>query len=148
MIINYFSDLFMSGGNDEGLLDLERVSVVTGDHNSELIAPITTDEVKMTVFSMYPEKSPIADGLNPTFFQTYWNIVADDLTKFCQNFLTTEEIPGELNCTLVCLIVKVKQVKKMTDLRSIALCNVLMRILSKALINRVKSCVKTIVSKY
>ncbi|KAL8157376.1 hypothetical protein AgCh_002177 [Apium graveolens] len=84
----------MSGGNDEGLLDLERVSVVTGDHNSELIAPITTDEVKMTVFSMYPEKSPIADGLNPAFFQTYWNIVADDLTKFCQNFLTTEEIPA------------------------------------------------------
>lgn len=47
---------------------------------------------------------------------------------------------------LVCLVHKVKQPKQMKDLRHIFLCNVLMLILSKVMVNRLKPCLNTIVS--
>lgn len=55
-------------------------------------------------------------------------------------------LPSELNQTLVCLILKNKHPKQMSDFRPIALCNVLMRILSKPITNRLKPCVQSIVS--
>lgn len=35
----------------------------------------------MAIFAMYPEKSPEIDGLNPCFFQTYWNLVGMDVVQ-------------------------------------------------------------------
>lgn len=55
-------------------------------------------------------------------------------------------MPLELNHTLVCLIPKVKKPQQMTELRPISLCNVLVRIVSKVLANRIKPCLKTLVS--
>lgn len=81
------------------------------------------------MFAMLPDKSPGLDGLNSTFFQTFWNIVGRDVFKFCKNFMTTGELPLEINKTLVCLIPKVKVPQVMGELIPIALYNVLVRIL-------------------
>lgn len=110
-----------------------------------LVSEITSEEVKKAVFSMHPEKSPGPDGLNPAFFQTFWNIVGHDVVKVCQRFMSTGELPVGLNHTLVCLIPKVKQPQSMGELRPISLCNVVVRILSKVLANRLKPCLGTLV---
>lgn len=123
----------------------ETVQSVSKDLNQELMVPVTKEEVKEAVFSMHPEKSSGLDGLNPAFFQTYWDIMGDDMSNFCKVFFDTKELPHGINCTLVCLISKVKQPKQMTDLRPISLCNVLMRILSKIMANRLKSCLSSII---
>lgn len=54
-------------------------------------------------------------------------------------------LSSELNRTLDCLIPKNKHPKQMFEFRPIALCNILMRILSKVITNRLKPCVKSIV---
>lgn len=69
---------------------------------------VTHEEVKEAYFSMHPEKSPEMDGLNPGFFQVFWNKIGTDVTEFCQKFFSTCEMPLEVNRTLVCLIPKVK----------------------------------------
>lgn len=46
----------------------------------------------------------------------------------------------------MCLIPKVKQPRQMTDLRPISLCNVLYRILSKVMANRLKVCLPHLIS--
>lgn len=56
-------------------------------------------------------------------------------------------IPNGLNRMLVCLIPKVRQLKQMSDLQPISLCNVLMRILSKVMTNRLKPCLQSIISE-
>lgn len=56
------------------------------------------------------------------------------------------ELPNGINRTLVCLIPKVKQPKEMSDLRPISLCNVLMRVLSKVMANKLKPCLPLIIS--
>lgn len=107
---------------------------------------VTHEEVKNALFSMHPEKSPGIDGLNPGFFQAFWNVFGADVTEFCKNFLTTGTMPAESNRTLVCLIPKVKNPKQMSELRPISLCNVLVRIVSKMLANRLKPCLNDLIS--
>lgn len=119
---------------------------MTEAENAELGAVVTYDEVKDAVMSMYPEKSPGIEGLNPAFFQTYWGIVGGDVVNFCQQYMLTGTLPTRINKTLVCLIPKVKVPNTMADLRPISLCNVLIRILSKVLSNRLKPCLKHLVS--
>lgn len=102
------------------------------------MASVTVEEVKDAAFSMHPDKSPGADGLNATFFQTFWNVVGKDVVKFCQRFISTGELPGGINRTLVCIIPKVKSPQMMMELRPISLCNVMLRMLSKVIINWLK----------
>lgn len=108
IIVDNFSDLFKSAMEVNGLTERENVKRITEEQNGELGTTVTSEEVKMVVFSMHPEKSPGVDGLNPAFFQTYWSIVGLDVTKFCQEFFNTGELMEGINRTLVCLILKVK----------------------------------------
>lgn len=146
VIVNYFTEIFSSSGVAGRLSDREKVNQVAESENNELIAEITDAEVKSAVFSMHPEKSPGHDGLNPAFFQAYWHIVGTDVVQFCKNYMCTGELPGGINATLVCLIPKTKTPQEMKDLRPISLCNVLIRILSKVLANRLKPCLKELIS--
>lgn len=102
--------------------------------------------MKVAVFDMHPEKSPGFDGLNPCFFQTYWNMVRKDVVEFCRQYFEHGRLPDEVNRALVCLIPKVKYPKQVADLRPISLCNVIMRILSKVFANRLKPCLTLIIS--
>lgn len=124
----------------------EKVRIVSEEQNENLLLPITIKEVKAVVFAMHPDKSPGLDGLNPVFFQTYWTIMRADVVRFCKNFFSNGAIPEGLNCSLVCLIPKVKNPQQMTELRPISLCNVLMRILSKVMTNKMKPYLQSIIS--
>ncbi|XP_074374181.1 uncharacterized protein LOC141714567 [Apium graveolens] len=92
------------------------------------------------------EKAPGYDGPNPGYYQAYWSIVQADVVKFYRNFFNTGVMEEDINRTMACLIPKVKQPQYMTKLRPISLCNVLIRILSKVLENRLKKCLPTIIS--
>lgn len=96
---------------------------------------------------MHPDKPPGIDGLNPSFFQVYWDIVGLDMCMFCKKFFATGDLPENINITLVCLIPKIKQPKKVADLRPISPCNVLMRTLSKVMANRLKPTLDTVISE-
>lgn len=101
MIEQYFTRLFQSTTANGSLTENEKVQRITNEDNENLISEITNEEVKAAVFSMHPVKSPGVDGLNPTFFQTYWNTVGTDVVQFCQNFMRTGELSGDINRTVV-----------------------------------------------
>ncbi|XP_074378461.1 uncharacterized protein LOC141719998 [Apium graveolens] len=145
-IEGHFSQLFESTNIDGKLTERETVQQISDIENEDLIAPITVEEVKNTVFSMHPDKSPGPDGFNPAFFRSFWSVVGVDVVRFCQVFMTTGTLREGVNHSLVCLIPKVKTPQTCADLRPISLCNVLARILSKVLSNRLKQCLKSIVS--
>lgn len=60
-MVDYFSKLFQSSEVDEGLLQSERVGLVTEEQNSQLVRPVTVEEVEHAVFAMCPDKSPGVD---------------------------------------------------------------------------------------
>lgn len=100
VVTNYFSNLFMSSCLNGKLSYREEVNQVTEMENMELGAEVMAEEVHNAVFSMYPEKSPGLDGLNPAFFQTYWSIVGRDVVRFCQYYMSSGELPSGINQTL------------------------------------------------
>lgn len=95
---------------------------------------------------MHPDKAPGPDGLTPAFFQKHWSIVGKDIIKLMRDFFETGEIIKGLNETNIVLIPKKKNPVSVTELRPIALCNVLMKVITKVLANRLKEVLHTIIS--
>ena len=112
--------------------------VVTPDMNSTLLQPYTPDEVKQALFQMHPSKSHRPDGMSPFFFQKYWHIVGHDVTAVVLSVLTSGHFLHKMNYTHIVLIPKKNDPRCVSDFRPISLANVVSRIVSKVLANRLK----------
>lgn len=96
---------------------------------------------------MHPDKAPGPNGMTPTFFQKHWEIVGDDTLKMISHFFRSGEILQGLNDTNIVLIPKKKNPTMVSDLRPIALCNILMKVITKVLANRMKNMLEKVVSE-
>uniref|UniRef100_A0A803PK80 Reverse transcriptase domain-containing protein n=1 Tax=Cannabis sativa TaxID=3483 RepID=A0A803PK80_CANSA len=104
-------------------------------------------EVRKTLFQMHPDKAPGPDGMKPGFYQKCWDLVGGDVVAQVQNFFLTGVLPAGLNNTNVVLIPKKKYPSHMGDLRPISLCNVLLKVITKVLANRLKVVLPSVISK-
>ena len=87
---------------------------------------------------MHPTKAPEPDGMSPIFFKHYWNIVRPEVVNCVLSSLNSGKMLCRLNETYICLIPKVKSPQKITEFRPISLCNVVYKLISKILANRLK----------
>lgn len=95
---------------------------------------------------MHPSKSPSPDGMSLCFFQKYWGTMGVDVCFVVCHFLETGEMINETNFTYIALIPKVKDLIDPIQLRPIALCNVVYKISSKVLANKLKVILPSIIS--
>ena len=148
VITEYFDTLFTSAGSNsyEVLACMEKS--LTAEQRGLLDAPFTKKDVKDALFSMNPEKARGPDGLNPDFYQKYWNIFEDDVANFCLRTIENGVIPSELGETTIALIPKVDNVRSMNDFGPISLCEVLYKIIAKMLVNRMKPMLSSLVSEF
>jgi hypothetical protein len=112
--------------------------VVTEEDNSLLTQPFSALEFKEAIFSMHPDKSPGPDGLNPAFYHRFWEGIGGDLISDVVAWLNSGQLPQGLNATNIVLAPKGDNPETMKDLRPISLCNVLYKIISKVLANRLR----------
>lgn len=96
---------------------------------------------------MAPNKSPGPDGMTPGFYQNHWAILEPDVTTFILDCLNNNNVPPSLNDTTIVLIPKKTAPDSVTDLRPIALCNVVYKIIAKVLANRMKKILGEIISE-
>lgn len=75
MIEGYFSQLFAASSLNSRLSERKSVKQVSEIENLRLIEKVIVEEVKKAVFSMHPNKASRPDGLNLTFFQSFWSVV-------------------------------------------------------------------------
>ena len=94
---------------------------------------------------MAPLKAPGLDGMPPFFYQNYWELVGGDVTKTILSYLNSASLPHPLNHTFLTLIPKIKNPIFVSDYRPISLCNVLYKIFSKVLANRLKNILPNII---
>ncbi|XP_062013879.1 uncharacterized protein LOC133730268 [Rosa rugosa] len=97
---------------------------------------------------MYPTKSPGPDGMPPLFFQHYWELIGDEVTEAVQSFLHSGQLLRQITFTHICLITKLNDPEHMSDLRPIALCNVIYKICSKVIANRLELILLELISPY
>ena len=139
IIVGYFRDIFHTQGPVDSFTLIEAIEpVVTSDMNDSLTQAFQADEVHRTLKQMYPKKSLGSHGMPPFFYQHFWSLVGDCVTKTILDFLNHGITPPNSNETYVVLIPKIKNPKKITQYRPISLTNVISRLASKFIANRLK----------
>lgn len=94
---------------------------------------------------MNPTKAPGPDGAHASLYQRFWDIVGDDTIRVCLKILNNKEKMEPINKTLIALIPKTKDPKKMNEFRPISLCNVIYKIIAKVIANRLKKVLDSII---
>jgi len=87
---------------------------------------------------MATDKAPGPDGFTIEFFKACWPIIKADLFNLIKNFHRTKRVLPAINATFLTLIPKPDHTDSPDKFRPIALCNVLYKILSKLMANRLK----------
>lgn len=95
-------------------------------------------EVKEAIDQMHPLKAPGPNRLPALFYQKYWHIVGQDVCKMVLSILNDDRSPESINKTFVAPIPKCKSPTSPKQFRPISLCNVIMKIVTKTIANRVK----------
>ncbi|KAL5550690.1 hypothetical protein UlMin_000866 [Ulmus minor] len=147
---NYFGTLFSSSSPSS--VDFDRVldsieRKVTPQLNEQLEQVFEAEDVKTAVFQMAPTKIPGPDGMSAIFYQKFWPIVGEEVTAACLGFTNGGLSLGSINETIITLLPKIKNPTRITEFRPISLCNVLYKIISKMLGNRLRRIMGTIISK-
>ena len=147
--VNYYQHLFTSSNPD----NLEEVLAeipqkVIEEMNEALTTLFIVDEVKKALKQMEPLKSPGSDGMPPLFFQSYWSLVGSNVKESILMYLNSGMLPKSLGHFFISLIPKVKNLEHISQYRPISLSNVLYRVFSKVLANRLKPFLPHLVSEH
>ena len=144
----YYTTLFTTShptNLDEAIADVPKV--VTVEMNNNLIRDFRAEEVEQAIKQMAPSKAPGPDSMPSIFYQKYWHVVGSDVITTMLSCLNSSCLLKSINHTFITLIPKVKNPEKVTDFRPISLCNVIYKLVSKVLANRLKLILPQIVSK-
>lgn len=147
----YFSKLFSSDNQSEMEEALTGLACcVTTEMNTSLTILPSGEEVREVIFAMLPNKAPGIDGSHALFFQKFWHMLGVEVISFIQSWWGVEGggiYLSVLNKTCIVLIPKRANPRSMKDFNLIILCNVLYKILSKTLGNRLKFILPAIISQ-
>ena len=112
--------------------------VVTGEIACNMVRPYTEEEVQTALFQMHPSKALGPDDMSLFFFQRFWHIVGQDVTKAILSILHSGRYLHKINYTHLVLIPKKSNPQNITENRPISLGNVVSRLISNVVANRVK----------
>lgn len=146
---DFYHNLYGAQGDTrpEKVVNFIPTRKVTNDQNDFLCSRFTGTEIKKALFMMKPNKSPGPDGFMAGFYQKHWDLLGNDICSVVLQFLNGGDMLGAVNNTVLVLIPKVKNPQELSQFRPIALCNILYKICSKVIANRLQQVLDDIVSE-
>lgn len=90
------------------------------------------------LFSMPSSKALGPDGFPAEFYRASWDIIKQDFFIAVQSFFMYSFLPRGVNAKILTLIPKHGEAKEIKDYRPISCCNILYKVISKILANRLK----------
>jgi hypothetical protein len=94
-------------------------------------------EVGVAISQMAALKAPGLDGFTAKFFQKNWAMIGEEVRKTVFE-LNSGVMPNALNKTNIILIPKTRTRSCVIEFYLISLCNVLYKVISKVIANRLK----------
>ena len=113
---------------------------------SKLEEEVSEEEIRKVLFAMPSNKSLGPDGFPREFFTTAWSIIAPDFIVAVRSIFRYGFLPKWINSTTLALVPKKIDSMEMRDYRPIACCNVLYKVVSKILANRLRILLPRMVS--
>ncbi|CAN1177469.1 LINE-1 reverse transcriptase homolog [Linum perenne] len=95
---------------------------------------------------MAGDKAPGPDGFNAFFYKNSWSVTGDEVVETVRYFMEKGVMPSAVNSVILALIPKKTQAAEMKDFRLISWCNVLYKIVSKVLANRLSVVLPDLIS--
>jgi hypothetical protein len=95
---------------------------------------------------MGPLKAPGLDGFPACFFLRHLEIIKEDVITAVKQFFIDGILPEEINDTSIFLIPKGTKPEEIKDFRPISLCNVIYKLISKYIVNRMRVYLDKIIS--
>ncbi|GAA0148556.1 hypothetical protein LIER_36751 [Lithospermum erythrorhizon] len=103
------------------------------------------DDVKVAVLGMTGMKTLGPDGM-PLFYQKYWDVVGGDVTAMVLETLNQGRVFRKFGYSHISLLPKVQSPEWIAKFRPISLCNVVSKVISKCLTNRLKQILPSLIS--
>ncbi|KAI0504504.1 hypothetical protein KFK09_015456 [Dendrobium nobile] len=138
-IIQYYQDLYNPTPPVSLDLDIFPIGCALPEvFVSSITSAVSDDEIKSAVFSGSSTSAPGPDGFNFHFYKSGWHILGPSVYRAVRSFFIKGYMPNGVKSTALAIIPKHKNAANISDYRPIALCNVLYKIISKVMANRLK----------
>lgn len=140
LVVNFYQDLYTLNphANSSFVCSFSFPDLKEEDANM-LCRPVSTEETHFALFSMGNLKSPGPDGFHLLFFKSQWDVLGPSILKFVQQVFAMPSRIQEANQTLISLIPKKDDPSMIAQFRPIALCNVIYKIVTKLIANRLRA---------
>lgn len=127
----------------QDLVGVSHLDVGTADYRN---VSLSEEEVYQAVNLMSPVKAPGPDGLHVNFYQWNWSVIKKHVTKLVADIWTQRQRQRlhEVNKVRVILIPKERNPSNIFMFRPISLCNVILKIITKCLTERLKPLMPTL----
>lgn len=110
---------------------VENGMLVTDNQDIALCIPFAAKEGKVALYSIPNDKTPGLDGFNSFIYKTSWEVVAYDVTADVLDFFSTWKLLKEISNTSLTMVSKVNHLASVADIRPIACCSTLYKVISK-----------------
>ena len=146
VFVRHFQNLFCANSDTDMGPVLDKVQRSLSDEMSRILEePYKGEEISEALKQMHPTKAPGPDGMCALFYQRYWSTIGEDVVATVLHILNDGGNIGSINQTYIALIPKKKECESPVDFRPISLCNVLYKIISKVLANRLKRVLPSVI---
>jgi hypothetical protein len=147
---DFYKKIFAKEGKlavslDNDFWDAE--DLLTDEESSSLDAPFSEKEIHEAIMGSYASGAPGPDGFSFLFYQTFWDLIKDDFMAMVRDFETGILDVARLNYAIITLIPKEPNARDMKKFRPISLGNCSLKIISKAMTNRIAPIGHRIISK-
>lgn len=103
-----------------------------------LAGPVTEKEIHEALLSLPNDKVSGPDGFTKEFFVAAWPILGKDFIVAIQSFFIIGFLPTGVNATILILIPRTETAQTMKEYRPIVCCNLIYKVISKVLANRLQ----------
>jgi hypothetical protein len=149
LVNDYYKKLFAAPNEDISWHQTTHSFPQLSESDCDILSrEIHETEVKKALFDMAPWKAPGPDGFPAGFYHNGWRHMANSLCEFAKEVWKKPIEVAEVNCTDICLIPKVNKPEFVTQFRPISLCNVTYKMITKIIVNRLKTIVAKVVSPF
>jgi hypothetical protein len=108
----------------------------------------TESKIHEALASLGLSKAPDLDGFTALFYMKYWDCIKDTVLHAIWNSFQNNQLLREKNHTFIALIPKKLGASSIHHYCPISLCNIIYKIISKFLANRLKPLLTIIISPY